>query len=55
MTRQELHDAIDDVLDGWGVKEVIPALYKTIRVEYIVQDGKGHVVVSERVTEKIRK
>lgn len=52
MTRQAIHEELDRILDGWGIKETIPPLYNTIRIEYIQQDGKPHIVVAERTTLK---
>lgn len=52
ISRQALHDELDRVLDEWGIGKFLPGLYKTIRVEYILADGKPHIVVGERQTKK---
>lgn len=50
VTRETLHEELDKALDSMGIGTDISAEYKTISLEYIVQDGKPHIVVGERKT-----
>lgn len=50
VTRLILHEEFDKMLDAMGIGDDIPMAYSAITLEYIVQDGKPHIVVGERRT-----
>jgi len=52
MTRKELHDGLDDLLNEWGYDEEIPYHWGEISMRIIFQAGKITLKIRERETEK---